>query len=215
MPDIFNEATQPSPTLSTNPQSTPTITTTPTTTPVHALSSFTHYPHGIRFNQQEENEEVILFLRRHIITNIPWLIATLVLTALPILLTYMLQTINLSLTFLSTQFLFIVLAFYYLIVLGYAFANFINWFYNIGIVTNKRVMDIDFANLSSLNVAATSITDIADVSYNQKGFAQQLYNYGDVILQTETKTQNFVFEKAPKPAQAVNIISQLIGGDHS
>ncbi len=212
MPDIFADTDQPA---KTPPLTTQFNQSAPQTQQVHMFSTFTHHPLGIKFSQQEPNEEVILFLRRHIITNIPWLITTLTLIALPIAVSYMLQTTNLSLRFLSPQSSFIILVFYYLIVIGYSFANFINWFYNIGIVTNKRVMDIDFTNLSSLNVSATNVTDIADASYTQKGFAQQLYNYGDVILQTETKTQNFIFEKTPKPAQAVNIISQLIGGDNN
>jgi hypothetical protein len=176
-----------------------------------AFSTFTEYPLGLSFIRQENDEEIVLFFRKHFITNFPWILGTFLLLAAPPLLVYMLQIIQFSPTFLSPQFQFLLLLFYYLIVVGYAFANFLSWFYNIGLVTTKRAIDLDFTNLSSISFATTELESVVDVHFTQVGFAQQFFNYGDVILQTDSRQQNFNFERSPQPAQAVNIISKLTG----
>lgn len=211
MPDVFTSPEE-QPKAQENHLPISPAQTEEQTHPVHMFSTFTQYPQGIRVNNQEPNEKVILFLRRHFITNLSWITGTILLTATPVLIGYIIHTTNIPFTLLSNRFIFLILIFYYLIVLSYAFVNFINWFYNIGIVTNRRVLDIDFTNLSSINVAATSVKEIEDVTYTQQGFTQQFYNFGDVKMQTATKTEDFIFEKTPKPAEVVNIVSQLLGG---
>src|SRR5476651_1897084 len=124
MPDVFQPPDEQQP-KSINPI--PSSLNKQTNT-VNIFSAFAQNPEGIKFSQQEDNEEIILFLRRHIITNLPWIIGTLILIAAPILIGYVLQAINIPFTFLFNRFIFLILAFYYLIVIGYAFANFVNWF---------------------------------------------------------------------------------------
>lgn len=186
--------------------------TTTQANPVSMFSTYTEHPSGVSFNQKEDQETIILLIRRHIITNIPWIVGTMILSVAPILILYLLQITNSLSIQIPTKLMFVILAFYYIIVLGYAFANFVSWFYNIGLVTDKRIFDIDFTNLSSINVAATALDDIQDVNYTQAGFAEQFFNYGDIDVQIDVNTQNYKFEKSPKPAQVVNIISKLIGG---
>ena len=52
------------------------------------LSSFYLNPGGISFKEQEEDEEIVLLLRRHLVTSIPWLFVALVLLFAPIFLSF-------------------------------------------------------------------------------------------------------------------------------
>jgi hypothetical protein len=47
------------------------------------LTCFAVNPKGVRFETQEEKEEVILFLRQHFIVNVPWILTALVLIFSP------------------------------------------------------------------------------------------------------------------------------------
>ena len=39
----------------------------------HSFSSFLSYPENVHFDTQEEKEQIILLLRKHWVTNIPWI----------------------------------------------------------------------------------------------------------------------------------------------
>jgi hypothetical protein len=178
---------------------------------LNLFSTLSHKPEGITFVEQEADEQVILFVRKDFITNAPWIFMTVFFTIIPFILPFLFKTSGLSFSFLSTSAVFVITAFYYLIIAGFAFTKFITWFYGIGIVTSKRTVDIDLYNVSYINVAATGLQDLKNVEYIQRGFFQSFFDYGDVSLTVEAAGEKLVFEQIPEPARVVNIISSLIG----
>src|SRR3989344_5631674 len=48
------------------------------------LSAFMFMPEGITFENQEPNETIVLFLRKHFITNLPWIFLSLILLLIPV-----------------------------------------------------------------------------------------------------------------------------------
>ena len=173
------------------------------------LSHYCPNPMGISFVNQERDEKIVLFLRRHFITNVPWIITAIVMMLLPII-TYALFAISgLELFTIPPTLLFILLSFYYLVIGNYALTKFIEWFYHVGIVTKKRMLDLDVDNILQHHLSESNITDIVDVSYSQNGFFQSFFNYGDVPIQTEAIKANFEFEASPKPATVSDIVTDL------
>lgn len=175
------------------------------------FSALAHHPAGLTFAHQEKDEQIILFTRRHFVTNIPWIITASIALFLPFLLPSILQLLNLTLFSLPLSSAIILLCFYYLMIIGFAFYNFLDWFYNIGIVTQKRILDIDFMHLSYIDIAITQLPEVEDVVHRQKGFFASFFDYGDVIAHTVPGKENFVFEMIPHPTQVVDIMSKLIG----
>ena len=178
----------------------------------HIFSSFCQNPIGISFKDQEEDEKIILFLRRHFITNVPWIFITLILIIIPIAFTILNSKLSIiNLANFPTSFVVLLTLFYYLIVFAYAFINFITWYFNISIVTQKRVIDIDFSNLVYKNVAATTLGLVQDASYTQIGVIRSVFDYGDVLVQTAGTLDNFDFTAVPHPEKVIKIIEDLIG----
>lgn len=179
--------------------------------PVGLFHSFCEYPTGVRFKNQQDDEEINLFLRRHFITNVPWIvIALLLLIAPPIVIPFIVLVTPIALP-LTTQAQTTLLVFYYIIIFGYILVNFLHWFYNIGIVTDRTVVDLDYSEIVNVNVATTKVSQIEDVVYQQNGFLQPLFNYGDVFVQTAGEKKEFEFLRIPNPERAVTIIRNLIG----
>jgi len=172
----------------------------------HMMSAFCEYPSGIYFANQQKDEEVLLFLRRHFITNTFWIIITILLSLLPII------GILLGFNFISstTTTIFFYLILYYMVVLTFAFVQFLSWYYNISLVTTKRIVDIDFYGLLYKNVAATAIDKIEDISYTQVGALRSFFDYGDVDIQTAGTISHFDFTAVPHPQKVVQIIEGLI-----
>ncbi|HSX08772.1 MAG TPA: hypothetical protein VLF93_01305 [Candidatus Saccharimonadales bacterium] len=214
MPDIFNETPTQQPTQQTVQQDINTVAPVVKDIEQKAIGLFTTFcrnPRGISFAEQDDDETIILFLRRDFITNVPWLISTIALAYIPFLVRFIFVSTNFSLFTLPDMFSIPLVTFYYLIVLGFAFANLVSWFYNIGLVTDKRGVDLDFNDLSTINVATASLPDIKDVEYTQAGFFQSLFDYGDIRVRLVATGEVFTFSKVPRPTEVSGIISRLIG----
>ena len=104
----------------------------------YPLASFLMVPHGINFETREKEEKVILFLRKHFITNIPWIFTGFIMLLTP--------TVVMSLSILESvpsNFRFIFIMIWYLITTAYILESFLTWFFNVYIVTDERIIDID------------------------------------------------------------------------
>lgn len=201
MPDIFIPATKPEK---------PTVAPPPSTGRLHPFSSYCEMPEGVHFQNQDADETILLFLRRHFATNIPWIITTFILLLLPPLLVPLLGFSSFFST-LPGSYIFAILFFYYIVVLTYALIEYINWFYNISLVTEKRIVDIDYSNIVFHDVAMTKLTLVEDVNYTQSGFIRSFFDFGDVLVQTAAEMDHFDFLAVPKPNQVIKIIEELIG----
>ena len=178
---------------------------------VHFYSSLGINPEGLIFENQEQDEEIVLLVRRDLITNIPWIATTLILI-------FILPLIVLFSDFFSPFFQIspatqlVAILFYYLIVFGFILVEFTLWYFNVGLVTNKRIIDLDVSGILYKHTAETRLELIEDVSYSQVGSIRSVFNYGDVLIQTAAKFANFEFDRAPEPAKIVRIIASMIGG---
>ena len=85
------------------------------------------------------------------------------------------------------------------------------WFYNIILITDRSVVDIDYDGLLHHDVAITNFNLIQDVNYTKTGFFRSLFNYGDLFVQTAGGKENLEALGVPNPALASKIIVEKIG----
>lgn len=154
----------------------------------------------------------MLFLRQHIAVNIPWVLMTIVLVLAPsFLFPLLFRAIGASFQ-LPAGYYIVGSLFWYLATVGFALANFIGWFFNIYIVTNERIIDIDFYYLLYKHFSEAELTKIQDISYTSGGVIAAMFNYGDVKVQTAGEQPNIEFESVPFPEKVVTTIRELTGG---
>lgn len=183
--------------------------------PVGFFSTFCENPEGVSFQNQEHDEVIILFLRKHFITNVPWIATVALLIFLPLFVYLFLISQSFSLISFSNELKTIIIAFYYLLVFAYAYISFITWYYDVFIISQKRIVDIDFSDLIYHHMAITKIELVQDVIYSQTGFLRSFFNYGNLFIQTAGNNPNFDALAIPQPAKAAHIISNLIGKEVS
>lgn len=169
------------------------------------LASLVIRPKKITFDTQERKEKIILLTRRHLITNFRWVLITVVVILLPSIVFRLFPEI-----FNSFRFRTLTLLTWYLLAFSYAFQNFLMWFFNVNIVTDERVVDIDFPNILYRDISSTKIDMIQDISVKMGGFVRSLFNYGDVHIQTAAEQREFIFEDIPQPEEVIKILNQLI-----
>ena len=172
-------------------------------------------PENVSFESLDDNESIILLGRRHFITNIGWIALMCVLFFVPFFwgefpfFSNLTDNVHLSVVIL-----------WYLGISFYALVNLLMWFYNVYIVTNERLIAVEFMGLLSKSINVTQIRKIEDVSYSQRGLASSFFDFGDVIAETASEQRtadvaqgepsSFTFESVGNPNEVVRIISDLM-----
>jgi len=173
------------------------------TGPKVLMSAYSTYPKHVEFETREKEEKVVLFLRKHPITNLQW-----ILTAVLMILAPLILNVLPFLSFMPSNFQLITVLGWYLITSAFALENFFSWFFNVNIVTDERIVDIDFKNLIYKQVSDTNIDKIQDVTYRTGGATRTVFNYGDVLIQTAGEVPNFEFLAVPNPDKVAKVLQQ-------
>ncbi len=113
------------------------------------------------------------------------------------------------LSLLPAQFQTVGIVAWYLVATAFILENFFSWFFNVQIVTDERIVDIDFHNLIYREVSETKVDKIQDVTYKLGGVVRSLFNYGDIYIQTAGTVPNFEFLAVPRPEQVTRVLQEL------
>lgn len=167
-------------------------------------------PKKIRFERQEENEVIELFLRQHPIVNVFWVTVSLIFLVLPPVFLQVDSILQLNLTSQTpTAILLGGLIVYYLILLAFAFEQFLGWYFNVYIVTNMHIVDVNFYSLLSKEVVEIFLDDIEVIAHNVSGVLGSIFHYGDVEIETAAETKRILFEKVPRPDLVTDRVQDL------
>lgn len=169
------------------------------------LAAFIPKPLQTGFSTQAVNENVILLLRQHPITQLGWFIISLIGAFIPLFM----DSISFF-NFLPLNFQLAIYFGWYLVLLGFIFESFLKWFYNVYIITDERIIDIDFYSLTYRNISAAKIDNIEDTTASTAGFLSALFDFGTVTIQTAAEKREFEFEGVPRPTQVTTLINDLI-----
>lgn len=204
MPTIFTSQPSSKPLSPLSPLSPKTLQ--PKTKPSHhLLAALVYRPQQVKFESQGKKEAVILLMRRHWVTNIGWILGTLIFLFLPLLFpSFPLYRL------LPQNFRLLSVPIWYLFTFAFFLENFLNWYFNVYLITNERVVDIDFYSLIYKEISDTRIENIQDVTYSMGGLFRTLFNYGNILIQTAAEHPVFEFEAIPNPAWVVQKINEVI-----
>lgn len=184
--------------------------------------SYIVHPPRMRFAEQEEDEEIELLLRRHWVTNIPWITYALISAFLPLILINAKAWFGLSfLPAVPSTLFYASLALWYLLISAYIIESFLFWYFNIYILTNLHLIDIDFENLLSKKFTETGLEQVESSEAKLKGVISSFFNYGDVVVQTAAHSQDITFLSVPYPNIVVDRVNDfarerktMVGGPH-
>ncbi len=171
------------------------------------FTSFASFPTHICFESQEDEEAIVLFMRQHFIVNLPWIVMAIFMLTLPSVFAFFPPYAALP-----TGMQFVVTLGWYLFVAGYTLAKLMGWFFNIYIVTDERIVDVDFHNIFFRKISTAKIEEIQDVNVQSSGAFETFFGYGSVFIQTAAEVSQFEFVAIPYPDRVGKILNQLI--DH-
>lgn len=168
------------------------------------LSAYCYYPDHTHFAGADSEEKIVLLLRKHAITNLGWIITSILLVAIPAVL-----LLFGFLNFVPGDFLLVGLLFWYLITFAFTLEKFLTWFFNVYIVTDERVFDVDFVNLVYREMTDANLDQIQDVTVRVGSVIRTIFNFGDVLIQTAGQVPEIDFEAVPYPDRVAQVLREL------
>ena len=163
------------------------------------------------FESQISGEQILLILRAHQITNLPWILLAAIIALLPLIFTALGIITQIDKLFqISGNLVFGFLVIYYLFIFAFVFQSFLTWYFNVYLVTNKRIVDTDFVPLFYQKISSCELGKIEDITASINGLLQSTFNFGDLELQTAGEKNEFKFVNIYNPENVQKVIEQAM-----
>ena len=162
------------------------------------------------FPGQYKNEKVVLFLRRH------WVILSMKIVKLVLILVAFgiayLVIANFFPGILDADYYPLIVLFLYTLALtlwAYFFEVWNDYYLDIWIVTDQRIINIEQEGLFKRISSEQKIYRIQDITTDISGFLPTLVDYGSVHIQTAGTKERFNFEQVSNPSEVKQTILSL------
>ncbi len=102
---------------------------------------------------------------------------------------------------------------YTLFVLALFLTQFVDYYLDVWVVTNERVIDIQQQGLFKRTVSELDLDRVQDASSNLQGVFSTFFNYGDVEIQSAGAESKFSFKDIPQPHKVRTELLKWVGHD--
>ena len=99
--------------------------------------------------------------------------------------------------------------FFMLAIWIYSFLLWIDYYFDVWVITNRRIIDIEQEGMFTRKVSEMTYAKIQDISIEVSGFIPTMLNYGNLTVQTAGEMEDFVFESISDPYHVKNTIAQM------
>ena len=178
------------------------------------FSAYVVHPTNCKFEGQDPDEKILLLLRAHPITNLPWIIFSIFLFLIPFYAPRLIVFLGFPLDLIPQTFQAIFLIVNYLLVLIVSFEGFLNWYFNATLVTNEKVVDIDFEHLLYKAVGLAPLSKIEEADSVTAGILGTIFNFGNVSIQTAGAKVAIEMKNILHASQVADMILDLAGKPH-
>lgn len=161
------------------------------------------------FPTQRQEEKIFLLIRKHWYNYVMFFFVTLI-TFLPVV--GVLSYIYINSIVISPEIMnIIVICFsaFLLLVMAVELFGFVDYYLDIYIVTDQRLVDISQMGLFKRQISELQMRQVVDVSANVEGFFNTVLHFGDVHIQTAGERENFIFQSIPHPYTVAKQIVDL------
>ena len=170
------------------------------------FSSYVERPTNCRFEGQDPGEKILLLLRAHPITNLSWIVLSIFIFFIPFAVFKIAPLTGFDLALFPQTYQLAGVTIIYLLVLIIVFEGFLNWYFNVYIVTEKNIIDVDFHSILSKNIDVAPLRNIEDTSSSMGGILNSIFHYGNVFIQTAGATKNIDLHAVQNPHHVADFI---------
>lgn len=166
----------------------------------------------IFFPSQNPNEKIMMLLRRHWFVFFRFIVIYVLIGLIPPFILYISALLSLELFSSPLGYLvkILVTSLFYLFWWLLAFRQFMDYWLDVWLVTDQRVVDVRQSGLFFRTISELKLFRIQDVTADVRGLVPTLLHYGNVYIQTAGTQERFVFEEIPHPYEVTRQIMQLV-----
>ncbi len=160
-------------------------------------------------------EHIVIILRRHVIFVVRDVIALVIFSLIPLVAIYFLQLNFPAIMSGQVTYPLIVLgaSIYLLAIWLFFFSLIINFYLDIWVVTNDRIIAVEQEGLFSRTVSEMDLWLVQDVTSQSNGIGATLFGYGMLSVQSAAEQARFHFERAHNPNNIRQKILDLADDD--
>ena len=162
------------------------------------------------FKGQKTGEKILLVVHRHwfdILSQFFIIFIMLLLLFSSLLFTP--QIINSSNGNLSPSLLFFVEDIFLIFIWLFFFIIWIDYYFDVWIVTNERIVNIEQKGLFSRGISELELENIQDITVEVCGIIPTFLNYGNLYVQTAAEKERFIFKHVPNPYAIKDLVMNL------
>lgn len=137
-----------------------------------------------------------------------WILVAVILFTLPFIFANFSQFFTFWDVF-SADLKLVLLITWYFVTAFFIFENFLLWYYNVFLITNERVLDLDFYGFFHTESSEAALEQIQDISHTQGGLVQLIFDFGNVYVQTAADLDRIEILGVAKPAKIHQILIDL------
>ena len=175
------------------------------------LGSLQENPKSTSYDGRDDDERIKYVIRKSVLLTFPLILATAFLFVVPILVPLIVSQVPKGApAILDGGSVLILTVLWYLFVFGFFLQNVLNWFFNVLIITNKKIVDVDFVGILYKNISETTLDNIEDVTSNVAGAIGVTFNIGALYIQTAAEKREFEFGGVDDPSKIRDVLSDLV-----
>ncbi|MDQ1283850.1 MAG: bPH 2 protein [Patescibacteria group bacterium] len=170
------------------------------------MNNFTRF----HFAGQKDGEKILQVIHRHWFDILIQFVVVFAMLAI-----FFVSAVYLPLLFPALreslgQMLFIFLENLFFILTWFTFfLIWIDYYFDVWIVTDQRIVNIEQKGLFSRVVSELELENIQDITTDVKGVIPTFLNYGNLYVQTAAEMERFVFRNIPDPYSVKDMIMNL------
>jgi len=157
-------------------------------------------------------EKVQIFLRRHWLTPLEIILHTVLLLGIPLIgIWYFNELLSTWLAKpIAGPFIMLGLSLYFFATWLFAFMEYVDYYLDVWIVTNERIINIEQKGLFTRVASELHITAVEDTTSEVKGIVATFLDFGNVHIQTAGERTRFIFKSVPHPEKVKEHVVALI-----
>ena len=161
---------------------------------------------------KKDDENVITLLRQHPFVIGARLAFWALVAAMPILVYLILGDVLKPFIFNISIFpiFLLFIAIYYLYIWLFTFNTFVEYYLDIWVITNYRILNIEQNGLFNRTFSEQQLNRVQDITSEVKGFFPTMLNFGNVYIQTAAEIERFSFEQIKDPQGCANKIAEIV-----
>ena len=98
------------------------------------------------------------------------------------------------------------LVFWTILVFFYALNKYLLWLLNVYLITDKRVIIVNYKNLLNKKVSESALNKILNISFSVKGLWQILFKFGSIEIQTQGLNEALIFRNIVDPSKVKDFL---------